>query len=146
MLQRLSVADSAAAIPCPGVDREHDLIVQTTVGLHNAVLEGRSAAVIGPLLELLARFCAQHFVHEEKIMATWDYARLEAHAAAHEELLRTVLDLRLRSKQVIPTTIDTFRLLRRLSEHTDHHDRAASIEIQKRAAAAGAAQSDAAFA
>jgi hemerythrin-like metal-binding protein len=113
------------------IDREHDIIVKAMAGLHNAVLEGRGAAVIVPLVDLLARFCAEHFANEEGAMRDCDYTGVNAHAAAHEDLLRTLIELQGRSREdVLPTIVDTMDLLGRLSVHTDRYDREAHRTIQ----------------
>ncbi len=120
-----------SARECPGVDREHDVIVKAMAGLHNAILEGRGAQVIVPLVDLLARFCAEHFEHEEAMMRDCEYAGLDVHAAAHDNLLRAVTDLQRRSREdVLPTIVDTMELLGRLSAHTNEYDRVAVLSIQ----------------
>ena len=116
---------------CPAVDREHEVIVRAMAGLHNAILEGRGAQVIIPLVDLLARFCAEHFEHEEAMMRDCGYAGLDAHAAAHSNLLRTLGAIQQRSREeVLPTIVDTMDLLRRLSAHTKDYDRVAVFSIQ----------------
>jgi hemerythrin-like metal-binding protein len=119
----------------PAIDREHDLIVKAMAGLHNAVLQGRGAAVIVPLVDLLARFCAEHFANEESAMRDCDYAGVNAHAAAHEDLLRTLIELQARSNDdALPTIVDAMDLLGRLSLHTDRYDREAHRSIKTAAA------------
>jgi hemerythrin-like metal-binding protein len=121
------------------IDREHDIIVKAMAGLHNAVLEGRGPEVIVPLLELLARFCAEHFANEEAVMRDCEYPGVNAHAAAHEDMLRTLMELQRRSREdALPTIVDTMDLLGRLSVHTDRYDREAERCIQ-----AAASQRDA---
>ncbi len=128
-----------SARECPAVDREHDIIVKAMAGLHNAILEGRGAQVIVPLVDLLARFCAEHFEHEEAMMRDCEYAGLDAHAAAHSSLLRTVRELQRRSREdVLPTIVDTMALLGRLSAHTNDYDRVAVLSIQDSAQRPGA--------
>ena len=122
---------------CPAVDREHDLITKTITGLHNAVIDGRGREVIVPLLDLLARFCAEHFAGEEAAMKACGYPGLAAHAAAHERLLRRLLILREYAKDdAAPTIVDTMELLGWMAEHTDRYDRMASLSIQEAVAAA----------
>jgi hemerythrin-like metal-binding protein len=117
---------------CPAVDREHDIIVKTMAGLHNAVLEGRGGAVIAPLLDLLARFCAEHFSNEEGLMRDYAYPDVEKHAAAHDRFLRRILQLQgLAHEAVTPTIVETMELLTMLAEHTDRYDREAVYCIQE---------------
>jgi hemerythrin len=119
---------------CSGIDREHDIIVKTMAGLHNAVLEGRGGEVIVPLLNLLAQFCAEHFANEEAVMRNYEYAGADTHAAAHETLLRRIMELQARSKEeTLPTIVDTMDLLGRLSVHTDRFDREAERCIREAA-------------
>jgi len=118
--------------PCPGVDREHDIIVKAMAGLHAAVLEKRSSDVIEPLIDLVVRFCTEHFAHEEGLMRECEYAHVEAHASAHGFLMEQILDLKQRcSSGQIPSPVDVMRILRGLSEHTDIWDRQAVYAIQE---------------
>ena len=117
-----------------GIDREHDIIVKAMAGLHNAVLDGRGAEVIVPLINLLAQFCAEHFANEEGVMRDCGYEGADAHAAAHEALLRRIIELQARSKDdTLPTIVDTMELLGRLSLHTDRFDREAECSIRETA-------------
>jgi len=115
----------------PALDREHDILVKALAGLHNAVLEGRGPQVITPLLRLLAQFCAEHFANEEAVMRACEYPGVEAHAAAHEGMLRTVMELQRRSaEEVVPTIVDTMDLLKLLTLHTERFDAEAHRAIQ----------------
>lgn len=118
--------------PCPAIDREHDIIMKAMAGLHNAVMENRSADVIAPLIELLGRFCTEHFANEEALLRQYEYAHVGAHAAAHEFLLRRVLALKeccVRGE--LPAVTSVMDLLRCLAEHTDIWDREAVHVIQQ---------------
>jgi len=118
--------------PCPAVDREHDIIVKAMAGLHTAVLEHRSSDVIGPLIDLVIRFCTEHFTHEEGLMRECEYAHVEAHASAHRFLMKQILELKERClSDELPSPVDVMRLLRGLSEHTDIWDRQAVYAIQE---------------
>jgi len=119
--------------PCPAVDREHDIIVKAMAGLHAAVLEHRSSDVIRPLIDLVVRFCAEHFAHEEGLMRECEYAHIESHSSAHHFLMEQILDLRKRClRHELPSPVDVMRLLRGLSEHCDIWDRQAVHSIQER--------------
>jgi len=116
------------------LDREHDIIAKAMTGLHNAVLEGRGPDVIVPLVNLLARFCAEHFANEEGVMRDCGYSGAEAHAAAHERLLRTIMELQSRSAEdSLPTIVDTMDLLGALSHHVDTFDYEAHRAIREAA-------------
>jgi len=117
--------------PCPAVDREHDIIVKAMAGLHAAVMEKRSSDVIGPLIDLVARFCTEHFAHEEGLMRECRYEHVESHASAHQFLMEQILELKQRCLQELPTPVDVMRLLRGLSEHTDIWDRQAVYTIRE---------------
>jgi len=113
------------------LDREHDIIVKAMNGLHNAVLEGKGPQVIVPLVNLLARFCAEHFANEEGVMRDLGYEGVEAHAAAHERILRGIIELQSRSAgDTLPTIVDTMDLLGSLAHHTETFDRAADRAIR----------------
>ncbi|MGA3023770.1 MAG: hemerythrin family protein [Bryobacteraceae bacterium] len=131
-------------VHCPGVDREHDIIARMMSALQHAVSEGRSAEVIGPLADLLTRFCVEHFQHEERLMRECGYLGTDRHAAAHRRLMAVLMKLQEKLRRGQSITDETMGLLHRLAEHTNRWDRAASIAIQKgmtaeRAKAAAAA-------
>jgi hemerythrin-like metal-binding protein len=118
--------------PCPAVDREHDIIVKAMAGLYAAVLEHRSSDVIGPLIDLVVRFCTEHFSHEEGLMRECGYAHADSHASAHQFLMGQILDLKKRClRDELPSAVDVMRLLRGLSEHCDIWDRQAVHAIQE---------------
>lgn len=119
------------SVPCPGVDREHDIIARMMSGLQHAVSQGRSAEVIGPLADLLTRFCVEHFRNEENLMRECGYRGTERHAAAHRRLMGVLVKLQEKLQDGLSVTEETMGLLLRLSEHTDRWDRAASVAIQR---------------
>jgi hemerythrin-like metal-binding protein len=120
-----------STIQCPGVDREHDIIARMLSELQHAVSQGRSAEVIGPLADLLTRFCVEHFQNEESLMRRCGYRETERHAAAHRRLLAVLVALHEKLASGRSIADDTMELLERLEEHTNRWDRAASIAIQR---------------
>jgi hemerythrin-like metal-binding protein len=118
------------------VDREHDIINRMISTLRNAVSVGRGAEVLGPLADLLTRFCVEHFHNEEDLMRTCGYRGTARHAAAHQELLLVLATLNDKLRSGLSIADDTMELLHRLAEHTNRWDRAASISIQRGLAAA----------
>lgn len=123
------------SVNCPGVDREHDIIFRMMAGLQHAVSQGRSAEVIGPLVDLLTRFCVEHFQSEESLMRECGYRETERHAEAHRELFAVLVTLQEKLRDGLSITDQTMELLTRLAEHTDRWDRAASVAIQRGLAA-----------
>jgi len=68
------------------VDREHKALFRDTNDVLSAVLSGRPAAEVNRLVDTLVRDIAQHFQHEESILAAAAYPDAAAHAALHREL------------------------------------------------------------
>jgi diguanylate cyclase (GGDEF)-like protein/hemerythrin-like metal-binding protein len=69
------------------VDGEHRRLVELANGLMEVTLANRPLAVVARQLDELVVHVADHFDHEEKLLAEIDYPGLTEHAALHGKLL-----------------------------------------------------------
>lgn len=75
-------------------------------------------------------FCVTHFAHEEQMFQESGYFDLEAHAAAHRELLKVLraayVDL---GEGRLEATLDVSDLLNAFHDHIAHLDRPAHAHV-----------------
>jgi hemerythrin len=72
------------------VDRQHERLIGIINRLHEANLEGRSADVIGEIVDELIIYTATHFSTEEKYFAQFEYPDAEEHKLEHKALIEKV--------------------------------------------------------
>ena len=81
------------ALGIPGVDHEHQELIELINRVHDeAQGEGECSAIVGFLGELHAHVSA-HFALEEKLMREHRYAGYQAHKDDHERLLEDIVVL-----------------------------------------------------
>lgn len=106
---------------------EHDAVEQVLKGLFEAVLSGASRPEVIEILNASIDFCGTHFADEEGFMCKSGHAQLDAHAAAHKQLLEKFVDARRRAsgEDLSLATLDAVDLLHDFHEHVETYDRAA---------------------
>lgn len=75
------------------IDDEHRHLFAIINDFYDRQYTGTSIADIEKLLTQLVFYAEDHFQHEEQIMATANYPKLEAHHAEHEQLVHNIFDL-----------------------------------------------------
>ena len=107
------------------IDSQHQALVGIVNRLNDAMCAGKSADVMGRLLDELITYTAGHFAHEESIMRKHAYPGFAAHKKQHDELVHTALDLQTKFKAgQTRIGIEVMRFLRTwLSEHIQGTDR-----------------------
>ena len=75
------------------IDDQHQKLVNLLNQLHDAMLEGRGAEVVGPVLKGLIDYTANHFKYEEELFARTGYADSVAHKKEHIDLVSRVLEV-----------------------------------------------------
>jgi hemerythrin len=75
------------------INDEHLHLLALINGLHEAVIAGNGAEVLGTTLAGLVTYTQTHFADEEQLMSTHDYPDTAAHKAQHFSLIRQVLGL-----------------------------------------------------
>lgn len=74
-------------------DNDHQKMVEMINTLHEAMKSGKGAAVIGPIIDGLISYTANHFKAEEVLMRQHGFPGLEKHRAEHAALVEQVLQL-----------------------------------------------------
>jgi hemerythrin len=105
----------------PQIDREHQALFAMAEQLHQAMLNGGGAAVLGDLLSRLINYTQVHFAHEEALMRRHHYQGMDAHVAEHRKLTGQVLDLQQKfAAGRLALSMETMHFLR---DWLDHHIR-----------------------
>ena len=108
------------------IDNDHMILVGLVNRVHENVRKGRSAAVVGEVVEQLIAYTALHFDHEEQMMRDSAYPAFAEHRAQHEALKARAVELagRIRGGAATSAGDDLLRLVRDwLCEHIQRHDR-----------------------
>ena len=114
----------------PGVDHEHQELINLINSLHAQLLEDPSRdGTLDFLGEILAKI-SSHFAHEEKVMRDNTYDEFEQHKADHEELLDEIHDI---MDQVERYGIfDREELSRRMGDWFGEHFRPRDARLHRR--------------
>lgn len=75
------------------MDEEHMRLVELVNELHDNLLAGCSMTLIEAGFHRVARHTADHFRHEERLMAESDYPDIDNHMLAHQQLVYQLADL-----------------------------------------------------
>ena len=121
------------------IDNDHMILVGLVNRVHENVRKGRSAAVVGEVVEQLIAYTALHFGHEEQMMRDSAYPALAEHHAQHEALKARAVELGRRIKTGASATAgdELLRLVRDwLVEHIQQHDKRFADHLARRAAKA----------
>lgn len=79
------------------LDKEHQGLVSQINKLYEAIRDKQEDEVLEETLAMLESYTVDHFQHEEKLMAEYQYPGLEEHQKVHQELIDTVQDLKQRA-------------------------------------------------
>ncbi len=74
------------------IDDQHKKLVDYVNQLHEGMLSGKGADLMGPILQGLVEYTVNHFKYEEGIFSTHGYADAVAHKAEHDKLIQQVGD------------------------------------------------------
>jgi hemerythrin len=110
---------------CEALAAEHGAIEAVLESLTDAVLSGASRADVIAILDTSIDFCATHFADEEAFMGKRGDADLDAHAAAHKQLLAKFVNTRRRATGdgLSVAALDAVGLLHTFHEHVGTWDR-----------------------
>ncbi|MCW9049160.1 MAG: bacteriohemerythrin [Deltaproteobacteria bacterium] len=78
------------------LDNEHRALVAEVNRLYEAIRDKRGEEVLGDILTMLESYTVEHFQHEEKLMAEYQFPELEEHQRIHQELIDAVQELKQR--------------------------------------------------
>jgi hemerythrin len=79
------------------LDNEHRTLVAEVNRLYEAIRDKRGEEVLGDILAMLESYTVDHFQHEEKLMAEYQFPGLEVHQRIHQELIDAVQELKQRA-------------------------------------------------
>jgi hemerythrin len=105
----------------PQIDHEHKALFAMAEQLHQAMLNGSGAKVLGDLLASLINYTQVHFAHEEALMRHYKFGGMDAHVAEHRKLAEQVLDLQ--RKYAAGKLTITMEIMHFLRDWLDHHIR-----------------------
>lgn len=92
-------------------DDQHKKLVELVNQLHDAMKAGEGNTMLGIVLQSLISYTSTHFAEEEKMMQANAYPDFTKHKAAHENLVKQVLDLQKKAQAgggVLTLTVMTF--------------------------------------
>ena len=107
------------------IDDDHRKLIEIFNILNHALNDGESPDYLAAVLEELINCTLWHFSHEERLMLKYGYEAIEAHRAAHRDLIKSARELQsgiLQSGQPISENEVVF-LERWLTEHILTDDR-----------------------
>lgn len=76
------------------MDQQHQQLVALINQLADAMTQGKSASVIGNILNELVNYAMYHFTDEENLLSQYHYPDLSAHQSEHFKLTTQVIDYR----------------------------------------------------
>ena len=120
-------------IGCPEMDADHLPMLEMLDDLHQAMIRGHGAAVVGQTLEALSDHENEHFSREEALLASCGYPELAAHRALHRNMLMELAALARRVRLGhMPVALDTMQTMRRwIAEHINGSDRLAAEHVMR---------------
>lgn len=77
----------------PQIDAEHEELFRLINAFHDSWLDARQPDNIARVLNRLVAYAQSHFRHEEEIMATTGFPKLEGHQRIHETMVETIFTL-----------------------------------------------------
>lgn len=92
------------------VDEQHRQLVDIINKFDEAARRGKGSRIMNEILIELIGYTAEHFAHEEQIMAEAGYPQLEKHQSQHRQLLQKVERLQFeftqQNKRITPDVRD----------------------------------------
>jgi hemerythrin len=130
--------NAALSIKVEEVDAQHRRLVELVNQLHEAMSQGKGREVMGQVLAGLLEYTRTHFTAEERLMIAQAYPGYWQQKAAHEALLKQVLDLRtkfLEGEAVM--TMEVMKFLKAwLTDHIQGMDTQLGVYLNSRTTAA----------
>jgi hemerythrin len=78
------------------IDKQHQKLVKMINELHEAMLQAKGSAAVGPLLNELVEYAGTHFKAEEKYFVRFAYPDAAAHKKLHADFVDKVLEFKKR--------------------------------------------------
>ena len=74
------------SVGVPAMDEEHRQFIARVNALNTAIIGSEDKATVERAMDLMLAEAAQHFAHEEQLLAEWRFPDAAAHRAKHAEL------------------------------------------------------------
>ncbi len=81
----------------PEIDEDHKRFILLIDDLNRAIVDRMELGEIKRRLRLLCDDVVQHFAHEEKLFAQWQYPDTQTHAGKHAQVLKALDAIREKS-------------------------------------------------
>ena len=81
------------SVAIESIDKQHQALVALIAHLQQAMLEGRTKQVVGPLFASMNQYVKYHFAYEENLLEENAYPGLEAHREEHARLVAELKEL-----------------------------------------------------
>jgi hemerythrin len=79
------------------LDKEHQSLIAEINRLYEALRDKRGEEVLGDILSMLEGYTVDHFQHEEKLMAEYNFPGLAEHQRTHQALIQAVQEIKERA-------------------------------------------------
>lgn len=76
------------------VDQQHRQLVEAINAFHDAVAQGHELEAVASTLDYLGVYTEQHFTHEERLLETHGYPKLDQHRRQHRLFIDQVAGFR----------------------------------------------------
>ncbi|MBP7096807.1 MAG: hemerythrin family protein [Spirochaetia bacterium] len=104
--------DDSLSTGIPVIDEQHRKLVSFVNQLHEAMLQRKAKAVLGDIIDGLAKYTDYHFGTEERAFARYGYEGAAGHVKSHKALLARVEELASRhARGELAVTVETLNFL-----------------------------------
>ena len=127
----------AYSVGVPAMDAQHQRLITLINEFHQAMSEGHGSQQVRAVLDALADYTVKHFRDEEALMERHHYPALAEHRRKHQELIRSVEELRQKNKDSeigLSITVSDF-LKEWLTNHIQGADKKYGPYLQEKKAA-----------
>ncbi len=83
----------ALSVKVKKFDDQHKRLIELINQLHDSMKAGHGNDMVGTVLQSLITYTATHFKEEEKVMQANGFPEFASHKAAHDALVKQVLEL-----------------------------------------------------
>ncbi|MDD3182086.1 MAG: bacteriohemerythrin [Alphaproteobacteria bacterium] len=85
--------DESLSVGIASIDDQHKKLVKMINDLYDGMVAQKSREDLGPILEGLLLYTAEHLDYEEKIFARTGYAQSDVHKEEHTKIKKTVIEI-----------------------------------------------------
>jgi hemerythrin len=82
--------DNSYSVNIPGIDRQHQKLIQMINDLNDAMRQGKGNDVVGKLIRELVSYTETHFRNEEDYFERFGYPDTAAHTLEHANFVKKI--------------------------------------------------------